>query len=292
MHEITVISGKGGTGKTSLTAAFASIAENHIICDLDVDAADLHLLLSPKCQQTELFISGNEAKIDLAICERCGLCGELCKFDAIHPSTPLKGLVVDPIRCEGCGVCVKFCPESAISFLPKTCGQWHQSTTRFAPMIHAQLFAGEENSGLLVSLLRKKAKECALENGYDIILCDGSPGIGCPVIASLTGTDLVIIVTEPTPSGLHDMQRVLELCEYFNVAVKVIINKYDLSLSNTTKIQEFCTKEKIDVIAQIPHDEIFVKAMIAGQTISEYFNGNIADMIKQTWERIITWLKL
>ncbi|MHA1540002.1 MAG: nucleotide-binding protein [Alphaproteobacteria bacterium] len=288
MREITIISGKGGTGKTSLTAAFASIAKNHIVCDLDVDAADLHLLLAPEYEETERFISGNEAEIDLSICERCGTCKDLCKFDAIHPSPTLQGPVVDPIRCEGCGVCVQFCPEGAIAFPSKTCGEWYQSTTRFAPMIHAQLFAGEENSGLLVSLLRQKAKEHVEKDGLDIMLCDGSPGIGCPVIASLTGTDLAVIVTEPTPSGFHDMGRVYALCKHFNVAAQVIINKYDLSAENTAKIRTFCEEQNIDVIAKIPHDKIFVEAMIAGKTIPEYQpESPITDIIQKTWEKII-----
>ncbi len=287
MHEITIISGKGGTGKTSITAAFASIAKNYIVCDLDVDASNLHLLLSPKPEKTELFISGNEAKIDLTMCDSCGLCEEFCKFDAVKYYKDLKGFAVDPIRCEGCGVCVALCPKEAISFPHKTCGEWYQSTTRFAPMIHAKLFAGEENSGLLVSLLRKKARELAVQNNNDIILCDGSPGIGCPVIASITGTDLAIIVTEPTPSGFHDMKRALELCRDFNVETNVIINKYDLNLKNTKNIKKYCKEQNIKIIAEIPHSEIFVQAMINKQTILEYSNDTITDIIKTTWERII-----
>ena len=265
MREITIISGKGGTGKTSLTAAFASIAKNHIVCDLDVDAADLHLLLAPKQIKTERFISGNEAKIDLSICERCGKCEELCQFDAIHSSPTLKGPVVDPIRCEGCGVCVQFCPEGAIQFPSKICGEWYQSITSFSPMIHAQLFAGEENSGLLVSLLRQKAKERVQKDGLDIMLCDGSPGIGCPVIASLTGTDLAVIVTEPTPSGLHDMERVFELCKHFNVSAQVIINKYDLSSDNTYYSKNLGENNQMTQIIAIPSEgEGGLEASISG----------------------------
>lgn len=285
MREITIISGKGGTGKTSLTAAFASLATNHIICDLDVDAADLHILLTPQVEISQDFISGNEAVIDNDRCASCGFCQTLCQFSAITENKDV--FKVDPIKCEGCGVCVKFCPSKAIDFPVRHCGRWYQSKTRLAPFIHAELFPGQENSGLLVSLLRKKAKELAKTTGKDLILCDGSPGIGCPVIASLTGTDLAVIVTEPTPSGLHDLSRVYELCQHFKVAAKVIINKYDLSLKQTELIKDFCNKNNIQVVGQIPYDDIFIKAMVSGKTIIEYDDKSKLSLnIKEIWQTI------
>jgi MinD superfamily P-loop ATPase len=286
MREITIISGKGGTGKTSLTAAFASLANNHIVCDLDVDAADLHILLTPKVEVSDKFISGKVAIIDEKKCIHCGYCQTLCNFAAIKEA---KGVFkIDPIKCEGCGFCVKYCPEQTIGFPNKTCGHWYQSKTRIAPFIHAKLLPGEENSGLLVSLLRKKAKVLAENLGADLILCDGSPGIGCPVIASLTGTDLAVIITEPTPSGLHDMNRVLELCKHFRVAAKVIINKYDLSPDYSSIIEKELKKNGIPLIGKIPFDDVFIKAMIAGKTVIEYDDkSNLSKNIKQIWQNIV-----
>ena len=215
MTEITVISGKGGTGKTSLTAAFSHLAENAIICDLDVDAPDLHLLLHPEHESETVFISGHEAVIDPARCESCGQCMDLCHFEAIVREDKLYR--VDPLSCEGCKVCVELCPAGAIDFPDRECGRWFVSSTRFGPLVHALLYPGQENSGLLVSLLRKKAREMAQESGRDMIISDGTPGIGCPVISSLTGTDLAVVVTESTLSGRHDMERVLELTEHFKI---------------------------------------------------------------------------
>lgn len=288
MREITIISGKGGTGKTSLTAAFASLASNHIVCDLDVDAADLHILLNPQYISQEEFISGNEAVINLDKCIRCGKCSTLCKFDAIHKSKELKGPVINPAKCEGCKVCVSFCPVGAIDFPERHCGEWYISNAKFSTMVHAKLFPGEENSGLLVSLLRKKAKELAEKDNKDLILCDGSPGIGCPVIASITGTDLAVIVTEPSPSGKHDMERVLKLCKHFNVPAKVIINKYDLSNEYTKIIEDFCLENNIKLIAKIPYNKVVTDSMVEGETIIEYGNNSdFSKIIKNAWNKII-----
>jgi MinD superfamily P-loop ATPase len=284
MYEITIISGKGGTGKTILTAAFAHLASKHIICDLDVDASDLHILLERKRDFKKDFFSGNEAIISPTKCIDCEACISLCKFEAIHKSK--KGPSIDPIRCEGCGVCVRHCPQNAISFPKKHCGEWYQSQTSFAPMIHAQLFPGEENSGLLVSLLRKEAKKLAIEKGSNLLICDGSPGIGCPVISSLTGTNLAIVVTEPTLSGMHDLKRVLALCNHFSIPVKVVINKYDLNKNQTACIEEYCSVSNIEIISQIPYSQAIIDSVMMKKTIIEYGDGIVSNIIKETWNKI------
>ncbi|MBT3361878.1 MAG: 4Fe-4S binding protein [Rhodospirillales bacterium] len=284
MHEITIISGKGGTGKTSLTAAFAHLASNHVVCDLDVDAADLHILLRPRHETEEEFRAGHHAVVIPGECTDCGLCRELCRFGAVTRSG--EGSVIDPLACEGCKVCVQFCPENAIAFPQNLSGRWYRSTTRFAPMVHAQLLPGEENSGLLVSVLRSQARVLAEEMGRDLILCDGAPGIGCPVISSLTGTDLAVAVTEPTPSGRHDLERVADLCAHFQVALTVIINKCDLNEGNTRDIKTFCSARGLTIAAQIPFDPIFTDAQLRGQVVTEYQSAGIAEMIERAWADI------
>ncbi|MGD8252661.1 MAG: ATP-binding protein, partial [Desulfobacterales bacterium] len=236
MDEIVVLSGKGGTGKTSLTAAFAHLSGNAVFCDLDVDAPDLHLLLSPQVLATHAFISGNEAVIDPNRCSGCGLCSEMCRFGAVSGTQPFR---IDTLKCEGCKLCVALCPESAISFPEKHCGNWYRSKTRFGTMLHAQLFPGEENSGRLVALLRQEARRLAEAEGSLTILSDGPPGIGCPVISSLSGATLAAIVTEPTPSGIHDLKRILDLCTHFRVPASVLINKCDIDTGNTDAILDF-----------------------------------------------------
>ena len=285
MLEITIISGKGGTGKTSLTGAFAHLAENHVICDLDVDAPDLHLLLNPEHRQVVEFYSGHYPVIDPERCTDCGDCLERCRFDAIHRSDD--GPVIDLIACEGCKVCVHFCPEKAIDWFDRHCGQWYVSDTRFGPMVHALLFPGQENSGLLVSQLRKKSRELAEEQGLELILSDGSPGIGCPVISSLTGTDLAVIVTEPTPSGLHDLDRVAGLCDHFKIPVGVIINKCDLNPDVAESIGQWCAGREIGVLGRIEYDPAFTEAMVNRRVITEYASGGMSDRVRAMWQRIL-----
>lgn len=284
MPEILVISGKGGTGKTSLTAAFAHLAGRSIICDLDVDAPDMHLLLQPAAQETHDFYSGFEAVIQPDLCDGCGTCSQMCGFDAVEKRTHLP--VVNRFRCEGCKVCVEFCPSDAIAFRSRHCGTWYTSDTRFGPMVHAQLFPGEENSGRLVALLRQRAKEIADAQGQFLILSDGPPGIGCPVISSLSGVDLAVIVTESTPSGLHDLERVVSLCDHFKIPVSVIINKYDLSMEITEKIENYIRRRNGNVAAKLPHDPLFVHAMIKEQTITEFSERELARKIRQAWDQI------
>ncbi|MGD9023120.1 MAG: ATP-binding protein, partial [Deltaproteobacteria bacterium] len=228
MRELVIISGKGGTGKTSLIAAFASLAESKALCDADVDAADLHLLTNPSIKERHDFQGGSTAVIDRDRCTECGLCRDLCRWAAVRET-----FEVDPIACEGCGVCVYFCPEQAIDFPVKTCGQWFISDTRFGPMVHARLGIAEENSGKLVTLVRREARALAERKMLDLIITDGPPGIGCPVIASIGGASAVLIVAEPSVSGIHDMERVAQLAAHFKVPAMVCVNKFDLNLDQT-----------------------------------------------------------
>ena len=285
MPEILIISGKGGTGKTSITGAFAHLAQNKIICDLDVDAPDLHLLLQPQARQMHQFHSGNEAIIDPDRCTGCGLCWEKCRFEAIVPDG--EAFRVDPLKCEGCKLCVALCPAEAIDFPQRHCGAWQVSDTRMGPMVHAQLFPGQENSGRLVALLRQHARELSQENGYELILSDGPPGIGCPVISAMSGTDLAVAVTEPTPSGRHDLERVVELCRHFKVPAGVIINKCDLNLDQSRAIGDYCAREGLELLAELPFDPAMVQAMVQGQVITEYQQNGLAEDLAQAWEKIL-----
>ena len=284
MREIIVISGKGGTGKTSLTGAFAHLATNKVICDLDVDAPDLHLLLQPTKERLVEFYSGHEARIDVEKCDGCGLCASLCQYGAARKNGA--GFVVDPLRCEGCKVCVAFCPTAAIGFPEKHCGQWYVSTTRFGPLVHAQLFPGAENSGRLVMVLKQQARELAKARGADLVLCDGAPGIGCAVISSLSGAHLAVAVTEPTPSGRHDLERVSELCRHFQTSLAVIINKHDLNPDETDGIEAFCLKENYPVIGRLPHDPLVTQAMVQGMVVTELPETDFSRELGQVWSRI------
>lgn len=282
MKELVILSGKGGTGKTSLTAAFASIAENSVLCDADVDAADLHLLMHPDVRKKTDFMGGNIAKIDAEKCTMCGQCIDLCRFDAIS-----EDFIVDEIDCEGCGVCVDLCPEQAIDFPVVKCGEWFISDTRFGAMVHARLGIAEENSGKLVTLVRQEAKKLAEAQHMELIITDGPPGVGCPVIASVGGASALLVVTEPTVSGLHDMQRLLELAAHFKVPSMVCVNKCDLNIEQTAAIERLAAEKNIPFVGKIPFDPEFVKSMVVGQTILEYRQeGELSSTIKQIWKRI------
>jgi MinD superfamily P-loop ATPase len=284
MREIIVLSGKGGTGKTSLTGAFAHLASNKVICDLDVDAPDLHLLLQPTKERSEEFYSGHEARIDSEKCDGCGLCVSLCQFGAIRENGA--SFAVDPLKCEGCKVCVAFCPVAAIRFPEKHCGQWYISSTRFGPLVHAQLFPGGENSGRLVMVLKQQARNLAKARGADLVLGDGAPGIGCPVISSLSGAHLAVAVTEPTPSGRHDLERVAGLCGHFQISMAVIINKYDLNPDETGRIEVFCMEEGYPVLGRLPHDPLVTQAMIQGLVVTELPESDFSRELGPTWDRI------
>jgi MinD superfamily P-loop ATPase len=282
MKELVIISGKGGTGKTSLTGAFAALAENHVLCDADVDAADLHLLLKPNIKQRTDFIGGNKAIIKQDICNQCRTCIDLCRFEAISES-----FEVDLLDCEGCGVCVALCPEKAIDFPQQKCGEWFISETRFGPMVHARLGIAEENSGKLVSVIRKQAKELGELQHHNLMITDGPPGIGCPVIASITGSTAVLIVVEPTLSGLHDMERVADLARHFTIPALVCINKYDLNPEIGASIEQEAGHRGLQVVGSIPFDPSFTRAMVAGKTIAEYEpTSEITRLIKDIWHNI------
>jgi MinD superfamily P-loop ATPase len=287
MKELVVISGKGGTGKTSILAAFASLAKNKVLCDADVDAADLHLIMDPQIRERHDFDSGHTAVINQEKCTQCGRCRDLCRWNAIS-----EDFVVDPIACEGCGVCHYFCPEEAIEFPLNTCGEWFISDTRFGPMAHARLGIAEENSGKLVVLIRQEGKKLAEEKNLDLLLTDGPPGIGCPVIASLGGATAVLIVTEPTVSGRHDMQRVAELAAFFKVPAMVCVNKFDLNPDEARGIEDFAQKRQIRVMGRIPFDPVFTRAMVQGKTIFEYDgNSEGAGAVKKIWEDLAQGLE-
>lgn len=282
MKELVVISGKGGTGKTSLMSAFASIVNSKVVCDADVDAADLHLIMNPKIRERHAFDSGHTARIDPDRCTQCGLCRELCRWEAIN-----EDFVVDPIECEGCGVCYYFCPEKAIDFPLNTCGEWYLSDTRFGPMAHANLGIAEENSGKLVTLIRQEGKKLAEAHQFDLLLTDGPPGIGCPVIASLGGATAVLIVAEPTVSGRHDMERVAELAAFFKVPAMLCINKYDLNPEQGDAIEAYGREKGVAVLGRVPFDPNFTHAMVQGQTIVEFAGESAgACAARQIWEQV------
>ncbi len=282
MKQITVISGKGGTGKTTITAAFAGLAKSKVIADCDVDAADLYLILKPDVTEKREFSASKVARIDREKCTECGKCLEVCRFSAISSD-----FVVDPISCEGCGVCYRICPVEAVKFEEKISGHFFISDTRFGPMVHARLGIAEENSGKLVTLVRKKAREIAKVKNHNYVLIDGPPGIGCPVIASLTGVDLALVVTEPTLSGIHDLERIIDLTRHFKIKTLVCINKYDINLENVGKIEKICEKKSIKMAGKISYDTEANRAIRMEKTVVEYNpESQIAREIIDIWDKV------
>ena len=291
MKELVIISGKGGTGKTSIAAAFASLAQKAVVADCDVDAADLHLVLSPTIRQRSDFSGGKKASINTDKCIGCGRCAKVCRFNAINFNGGANDVVqktytVDTVSCEGCKVCVEFCPVNAIDFKAVINGQWFISDTRFGPMVHAKLGVAEENSGKLVTLIRREAKRIAEEQTRHLLIIDGSPGIGCPVIASITGADMVLVVTEPTLSGKHDLERVAQLTSNFGITTLVCINKTDINPEMSCNIAEDAHKHGLKVVGKIPYDEAFTKAQIMKATLIEYTGGDIAEKVKAMWREV------
>jgi len=291
IKEIVVISGKGGTGKTSITAAFAALAENAVLADCDVDAADLHLILKPDVRATHDFSGGKLARIRAEACIGCQRCVDVCRFGAVKLSDVSNDVVaktyaVDPVACEGCGVCVHFCPVKAIDFEEAVNGQWFLSETRFGPLAHAQLGIAEENSGKLVSLLRKEAKRIAEEDGKSLVIVDGSPGIGCPVIASISGADLVLVVTEPTLSGEHDLNRVIDLAEHFGIPALVCINKWDINPEVAGRIEARARERSVATAGRIAYDPAVTEAQVAGQSIPEYTHGPLREQVVTLWDAV------
>jgi MinD superfamily P-loop ATPase len=282
MRQIAVISGKGGTGKTSITAALSALADKAVLADCDVDAADLHIILNPDVESAEEFSGGKTALIQKSLCTQCGACRELCRFDAIGGS-----LAIDQVSCEGCGVCAAFCPEKAITMVPKLSGHWFVSETRNGPMVHARLGIAEDNSGKLVSQVRQEAKKLAETKGLEYVIVDGPPGIGCPVIAAIAGVDLVLVVTEPTLSGLHDLERVLATAGHFNIPAAVCVNKFDINPQNTTAIEDLCAERSVPVVARVPYDRSVVKALLQKQTVFENEAcAAVAGEIRDMWKRV------
>jgi len=285
MKELTIISGKGGSGKTSIVASFATLAEKHILVDADVDAADLHLVLSPDIKKKTDFLGSYKAEIDPDLCTGCEICIERCEFNVIDHE-----FKVDQTMCEGCGVCKYFCPLDAVSFQQQTCGKWFVSETRYGPMVHARLGIMEENSGLLVSLLRKEARKIAEANHYETIIVDGPPGIGCPVISSITGVDAVLIITEPSLSGLHDMKRVFELSRFLTAPAMVSVNKHDINPQITRTIISYAEEHNIKYVGSIPYDPDVIAAMVAQKTLVEYSSGKAAAAVKGIWHNVSDYL--
>lgn len=281
MKEIVIISGKGGAGKTVITGAFAALAKDKVLADCDVDAADLHLLLDPKIKESHTFKSGVTAFTHKKYCDGCGACSMVCRFEAVK-----RDFSIDPISCEGCAFCSLVCPKNAIEMKLNTSGEWFISRTRFGPLVHAKLGIAEENSGKLVSLVRKKAREIAEDKNYDLIIIDGSPGIGCPVIASITGAYCAVVVIEPTLSGMHDAERVIDVARHFSIPVKVIINKYDLNCDITKKIEEWSKSGNIEVLGKVIFSETVVRSVVEGKTIIEYSKNKVAGTLSDIWKKL------
>lgn len=285
MKEIVVVSGKGGTGKTSLTASFAVLAERPVVADADVDAADLHLVLAPSVRERHEFRGGRVAAVDEGECSGCGVCSDVCRFDAVRRREDPAGAAtfrVDPTACEGCGACVRFCPEDAIAFPERRSGEWMVSATRCGPMVHARLATAEGSSGKLVTVVRQEARRIAALEGRDLVLLDGPPGVGCPVIASVTGADLVVAVTEPTVSGEHDLERLLKLTKHFDVPAAVCVNKWDLDPEGTERIERQALRSGARLAGRVRYDRGVTAAQMERRAVVETDAPSAAD-VREVW---------
>lgn len=292
MRQLAIISGKGGCGKTTLTAAFSSLSENAVLADCDVDASDLPLILKPQVIKREDCLGLKLASIDPELCNGCGICLEMCRFGAV-----LENFTINPYSCEGCAVCTVACPENAVSLIPRVSGQVVSSITRFGPMAHAKLGTGEEASGKLVNMVRKKAEELADKYSCKLILIDGPPGTGCPVMAAITGTDLVLVLSEPTVSGLHDLKRAIKLTSHFRIPTVACINKYDINEKKSLEIEAFCKNSGIPLLALLPYADITTEAMMKEETVIEYSAhsgtsgaAEFANIVRNLWSEIETRL--
>jgi len=281
MKQICVISGKGGTGKTILTASMASVVSNKVMSDCDVDAADLHLILHPRIKETHEYFGGFEAIIDADKCIKCGKCEDVCRYNAIED------FQVVSVACEGCGACEVVCPENAISLEDAQSGHWYVSDTEYGLMVHAKLGIAAENSGKLVSQVRQRAKEIAEEKGLEYVIVDGPPGIGCPVLAALTGIDLAVIVCEPSLSGIHDMERVHGVCSHFGIKDSVVVNKYDINLENTEQVEKWCKENSVPLIGRIRFDQAVTESLVAAVPLVEHSREGAALDMRQVCDEII-----
>jgi len=280
MKQIVVISGKGGTGKTILTACFALLADRKVLVDCDVDAADLHLLLHPVNRVRHEFKSSQVAEIQPGRCSKCGLCIDLCRFEAIGSD-----FVVDPISCEGCGLCSRICPVDAVSMEDRVSGEWFISDTKYGPFVHARLGIAESNSGKLVTLIRQAAKEMAERDSLDYVIIDGPPGIGCPVIASVADVDLALVVTEPTVAGIHDLSRIIDLMRHFQTAAGVVINKFDLNLDKSEEIERLCVSTGVEIMGKIPFSADVPRSLVKGVPFVKFSRDAVADKILSIWNK-------
>lgn len=281
IHELVVLSGKGGTGKTSLVGALSALVPEKVLCDADVDAADLHLLLRPEILERHDFYAGHQARIDPERCVECGECLDWCRFGAID-----QNFRINPLLCEGCGVCWHLCPADAVDFPDNLCGEWYISQTRFGPLVHARLGIAEENSGKLVALIRQQARQLAEAQGLSWIITDGPPGIGCPVISSLGNATAVLIITEPSVAGRHDLERVAALAVHFGLPVSVLVNKADLHWDTAHAIERFCEAQGYGFLGYLPFSKDFTRSQVEGQTIMEYNNKELQAILREVWEKL------
>ena len=290
MKQLVILSGKGGTGKTSVAAALAHLASKEmsvVLVDADVDAANLELVLEPTRVEEHVFMGGQLAVIDPKQCQSCGSCYKVCRFDAVIPSDDHEPYRIDPLACEGCLSCIYQCPDGSIRSEEQQAGLWFRSDTRFGPLFHAHLFAGQENSGKLVTMVKQQGRLLTLDEGRELLLVDGPPGIGCPVISASAGADLALLVAEPTVSGVHDLERALATVRHFRVPALVCINKADLNRTHTEGIQAFCAAEGIEVVGSLPYDGVVTEAMVCGQPVTAYQpQGPMTAALREMWTRI------
>jgi MinD superfamily P-loop ATPase len=287
MKQLVIISGKGGTGKTVLSACFATLARKKVMVDCDVDAANLYLLLQPEIQEEHSFSGGKKARVDPDKCTGCWNCLDVCRFSAISEEEDGK-ISIDPISCEGCGICSYICPTKSITMEKRVSGKWYVSRTKYGPFVHARLGIGEENSGKLVTEVRKKAREIAETSGLDLIIVDGPPGIGCPVIASLSGADMALVVTEPTLSGIHDMERAIQTAAHFRTKTACCINKFDLNFRLSRQIEDWCHKNSVPVVGKIPFDEVVPRSLAQGLPPTEFSENSVTREIIKIWQELLT----